>query len=287
MFGSRKVAPHLSLQRSEIIKDVRKKSLRMSVGGAQPKASLAIRNGELEVVGSGGTYLLKPSTEMHPHISENEHFCMTVARESGLEVAECCLITLEGGEFAFLTKRFDRAKKSKIHLEDFASVLERPAHEKYSRTYCDIVSAAKKHCRDIGLERIRIFRLILLSYVIGNNDLHLKNFSLLDQKSFYRLSPAYDIVCSTRYYPDQQDLALEFEEDYLGSLRSLGYYTSADFLYFSEKIGLRTEQAERFIADIIAFKSKMLEVLTNSFLPPEEQAEIEGIIERQVKKLAT
>ncbi|MCI5064518.1 HipA domain-containing protein [bacterium] len=265
---------------------MRKKVLRMSLGGAQPKASLRIIQGAFKIVGEGGTYLLKPSTETHPFISENEHFCMNVARELGLPVAECCLIVLQNGEYAFLTKRFDRVKRSKIHIEDFASVLNRPAGEKYSGSYLNVVRASQQYCRDSGLERIYIFKQLVLSFLLGNNDLHLKNFSLIDRTTHYEMSPIYDLVCSLRYYPDSSDLALELESDFLGSLTTLGFYTAEDFLYFAKKAGIRHDLAAQFIDEIIAFIPKIQNLLSNSFLPEEEQVLIAGIIEEQRNKLS-
>jgi serine/threonine-protein kinase HipA len=286
MFGASRVEPCLDLSRAEIIKEVRERALRMSLGGAQPKASVKIERGTLQVVSTGGTYLLKPSTEKHPFISENEHFCMNVVRLLKLPTAPFCLVTLRDGELAFLTKRFDRELKRKRHIEDFASVLGLPSDSKYTPSYLDILRASDQHCRDKGVERIRIFTLILASYVLGNNDLHLKNFSLIDQDSYYTLSPVYDVLCAKVYYPHTEDLALAIKPDYLGSLEHEGFYTRRDFLYLAKESGIHQKQASIVIQGILEKKSEIESLLTLSFLPQEMKVSIGKIIHEQFRKLS-
>lgn len=286
MFGASQTQPHLNFSRAEIIKEVRERALRMSLGGAQPKASVRIEKGTLQIVSTGGTYLLKPSTEKHPFISENEHFCMNVVRLLKLPTAPFCLVTLRDGELAFLTKRFDREVRRKRHIEDFASVLGLPSDSKYTSSYLDILKASDRHCRDRGVERIRIFTLILVSYVLGNNDLHLKNFSLIDQDSYYALSPVYDVVCAKAYYPNSADLALYIKPDYLGSLEQEGFYTKRDFLYLAKESGIHEKQASKTINEILEKKKQIESLLTLSFLPEEMKTTVGKIVHEQFNKLS-
>jgi serine/threonine-protein kinase HipA len=285
LFGASRADPYLSLSRAEIIKEVRERALRMSLGGAQPKANVKIERGTLQIVGAGGTHLLKPSTEKHPFISENEHFCMNVVRMLRLPTAPFCLVTLRDGELAFLTKRFDREMKRKRHSEDFASVLGLPSDSKYTSSYLDVLKASDQHCRDKGIERIRIFTLILASYVLGNNDLHLKNFSLIDQDSYYALSPVYDVVCAKVYYPHTEDLALDIKSDYLGSLEQEGFYTKRDFLYLAKESGIHEKQALKVINEILEKRSEIESLLAISFLPQEMKNSVGKIIHEQFRKL--
>lgn len=285
MFGAHAVEPHLVLLRSEVIAEVRERALRMSLGGAQPKASVRLEKGELQIVGTGGRYLLKPSTEQHPFISENEHFCMNVVRALELATAPFCLISLRDGEYAFLTKRFDREPRRKRHIEDFASVLELPAESKYSASYLDVLRASDRYCRDSGLERIRILKLLVVSYALGNNDLHLKNFSLIDRDSFYALAPAYDVVCAKYYYPNASDLALELEPDYTGSLEREGYFTRQDFLHLAHSSGLHEKQAARIVDEVTSKEEVIFSLLERSYLPSDMKRAVSGIIQAQLEKL--
>lgn len=285
LFGASRVEPHLSLIRAEVIKEVRERALRMSLGGAQPKASVSIENATLQIVSTGGRYLLKPSTEKHPHISENEHFCMNVVKLLKLPTAPFCLITLQDGELAFLTKRFDRESKRRRHLEDFASVLQFPAESKYRGSYLDVMNAADRCCRDKGIERLRIFKLIILSYVLGNNDLHCKNFSIIDRDTHYELSPIYDVVCAKFYYPQAEDLALDIDNGYLGSLAEEGFFTKRDFLNLAKLSGIHEKQASNIIGEITTRESDIYSLLRKSFIPQQMQVPIRNIIKDQYKKL--
>lgn len=262
----------------------------MSLGGAQPKASVELKNGKLAITSTGGSYILKPSTDAHPFISENEHFCMMVVQSLGLPTAPFCLITLQDGEYAFLTKRFDREilaerKLQKRHIEDFASVLAYPADSKYASDYAHVLQAASTYCRDSGLERLRIFTLIVLSYVLGNNDLHLKNFSLLDCQTHYELSPVYDVVCAMSYYPHMRELALDLVHGYVGGLSSQGFLTQKDFLYLAHSGNIEERQARKTIENILAKEGFVLSLLFRSFLPKDTQKQVKDIIQRQFAKL--
>ncbi len=285
LFGSSKVALKLPFSRVQIIIEATQKALRMSLGGAQPKALVAIKKGELAIVESNGLFILKPSTEGHPHISENEHYCMNVVRSFSLPVPPFCLIKLEGNEYAYLIKRFDREKEKKIHVEDFASVLSQKSSEKYEKSYLAVAVALSKHSRDYGLERYRLFQLIILSYVMGNNDLHLKNFSLIDQTSHYELSPCYDFVCSKYYYPSAPEMAIELMPDYLGGLETTGYYQRADFELLAKELKLTTAQTNKSFEKLLDHKTKIFGLLNSSFIPKVEQEKIKEIIENGYQRM--
>ena len=285
LFGKSRVSLQLKYAKDEIIQQVRKKALRMSLGGAQPKASLGIQKGAFEVVDYAGTYLLKPSTDAHPQISENEHFCMNVVGRYGLPIPALCLVTLKGEEYALLIKRFDREGKRKVHIEDYASVLNLPCDSKYGSSYQEVAAATARYCRDSGLEKLRIFQLITLSYVLGNNDLHLKNFSLIDKISHYELSPIYDVLSAALYYPNAPALALDLLPDYEGSLATSGYYQKEDFMAFAQAIKLPQAQAETSLERLKAFQPVILELLSNSYLKESYREKIAHIISEQYKKL--
>lgn len=283
LFGGKKVRLQLRYLRADVMAEARARAARMSLGGAQPKVGLKINKGELEIVTEGASHLLKPTTERHPYISENEHLCMNIAEHCGLPVPPFCLIPLQNGELAFLIKRFDRDKGLKVHIEDFASVLNLPAASKYAADYFEVGKGIEHHVRDKGLEKLLFLKQLMLSYLIGNNDLHLKNISLIDCEDYYALSPAYDLVCAARYYV-QQDLALPLAPDFWGHLDSAGYYTSADFIALGEMLGIDKKPLERAVAALLKKRTEILQLAQASFLPEEEKAAIMEIIKEQFKK---
>jgi serine/threonine-protein kinase HipA len=200
-------------------------------------------------------------------------------------VPPCSLIELADGELAFLIKRFDREKGQKVQIEDFASVLNLPAESKYSSSYLAIGQAVAQHCRDRGLEKIRIMKLVMLSYLLGNNDLHLKNFALIDREDHYELSPVYDVLCAARYYT-QHDLALDLAPDYLGSLDTLGYFTANDFIELGRMLGIDDRPLRSLTNELLTAKDAVLDLIQVSFLPPGEQRLVAAIIKEQFAKFA-
>jgi serine/threonine-protein kinase HipA len=286
LFGARKVKLKLRYFHSEIVEEVRRRAVRMSLGGAQPKASLALLKGQLEIVTLGGEYLLKPSTERHPFISENEHLCMNIARLCDLPVPPFCLVTLQGGELAFLIKRFDRKRAEKIQIEDLGSVLNLPAVAKYDGTYLEAGRAVERHVRDKGLEKLLFLKQVMLSYLMGNNDLHLKNFSLIDCGGYYRLSPVYDLVCSARYY-DQTDLALALAPEFLGHLKTVGFYTADDFVDLGRMLEIGHEPLRRLVKALIALQGSILQLVEASFLPEKEKVLVTEIMREQFRKFGS
>ena len=255
----------------------------MSLGGAQPKVSMSIDKGELLIVSEGGEYLLKPSTENHPYISENEHLCMNIAAHRKLNVPPCCVIELKDGELAFLIKRFDRNKKKKVHIEDFASVLNYPSDNKYKGSYLEIGKGIQKYCRDNGLDKAIMLHLVMLSFLIGNSDLHLKNFSLIDRDTYYALSPVYDLVCTTLYYP-QTEMALELIPGDFGSLVNHGFYTARDFIELGKALDLEEKVIMNLVQSLINDFQEVNRIIANSFLPSKEKIQLEKIVSVQYKK---
>jgi serine/threonine-protein kinase HipA len=260
----------------------------MSLGGSQPKVSVYADSGELKLSYDLGDLILKPSPPQHEYASENEHFVMNIAKIYGFSVPPFCLVGLADRSYAFLIKRFDRVLKrksiSKIHTEDMASVLNRQADSKYDGAYSEIGVVIHKHVRDSGLELITLLDLVMFSYCVGNNDLHLKNIAIIDKESHYELSPIYDVLCSARYYASAPELALDLVPEYFGSLSIEGYYTAKDFLYLGTTLGLSSKVVISRIKKLVSFESKIMEMLPESFLNKEEQEKLRNIFVRQFEK---
>jgi len=194
---------------------------RVAVPGVQPKLSLTIvndtltdsRQGRLTVVGAlGGNYIFKPPSEHFAEMPENEHVTMRIAEEVfKLHTVPSSLIRLASGELAYITKRIDRTHTGeKIHMLDMFQILE--AFDKYRGSMERVGKALRAYSSNTLLDLSYYFELTLFSYLTGNNDMHLKNFSMIDKGGSWGLSPAYDLLNVSIINPtDKEELALTLE----------------------------------------------------------------------------
>lgn len=188
-----------------------------TVTGVQPKLSLGLTPGDkkgdpkrLTIVGLWGGYMLKPPSTHYPELPEVEDLTMHLASLARITVVPHSLIRLQSGNLAYITKRVDRFKKSKWHMEDMCQLTERLTEDKYRGSYEQIARAIRKYSANPGLDIVNFFEQVLFSFITGNADMHLKNFSLLKQPEVgYTLSPAYDMVATALVNPaDTEELAL-------------------------------------------------------------------------------
>ena len=244
LFGS-ETAPSFTYSTEELNRLARNLiTAHVSVPGVQAKLSLHLeRSAEgadrLTLVGLDGDYILKLPTAAYPELPESEHFAMTLARNCGIATAEFGLVRLASGALAYLTRRMDREHGVKA-MEDFCQLTERPTEKKYFGSYEQIGKLIRRHAAFGGVDTLRFLEVVLFSYLIGNNDMHLKNFSLLrEPNGAWNLAPAYDLVPVQILLPsDLEELALTLN----GKKRRL---TAADFAAFAANLGLTPRQYER------------------------------------------
>ncbi|MGO3181852.1 MAG: HipA domain-containing protein [Aequorivita sp.] len=186
----------------------------VSVPGVQPKLSMSFntenkKDQRLTVVGAlGGNYIFKPPSEDYPEMPANEHLTMKMAQLFNIDVVPHSLIRLASGELSYITKRIDRNEDgSKIHMIDMFQVVE--AFDKYRGSMERIGKAIHKYADNTYLDILRFYELTVFSYLVGNNDMHLKNFSMLKTSYGWALSPAYDLLNVAIVNPqDTEELAL-------------------------------------------------------------------------------
>lgn len=182
-----------------------------AVTGVQPKLSLNIKKQineapKLTIVGLQGDFILKPPSAQYKELPENEDLTMHLAELARIKTAKHSLIRLHSGELAYLTKRFDRIKGQKIAVEDFCQLSEKLTEEKYRGSIEMIGKIANKFTINNGIEAQRLFELILFCYLTGNADMHLKNFSLIENLlGEYEFSPAYDLLNTAIVIPDDKE----------------------------------------------------------------------------------
>lgn len=210
----------------------------VTVPGVQAKLSMSLvkearENQEyrLTVVGAlGGNYIFKPPVEKYPEMPQNEHLTMRIAEAFKISVVPSSLIRLASGELSYITKRIDRTENGqKIHMLDMFQITE--AFDKYKGSMEKVGKALHSYSQNTMLDKIFFFELVLFCFLTGNNDMHLKNFSMIKGPSGWVLAPAYDLLNVAIIVPDdKEELALTLEgkkkklskENFIGLGKSLG-----------------------------------------------------------------
>jgi serine/threonine-protein kinase HipA len=242
----------------------------VSVPGVQPKLSMSVLTNDktdsrLTVVGAlGGNYIFKPPSKYYEEMPANEHLTMKMAKLFSIDVVPHSLIKLASGELSYITKRIDRAEDgSKIHMIDMFQVLD--AFDKYRGSMERIGKAIETYAENTLLDKLRFFELAIFSYLTANNDMHLKNFSMIKTSYGWALSPAYDLLNVKIVNPeDTEELALT-----LGGKKKK--ITLQNFNDFATSLGLSKKQINSVFKRFIALKVDALNLIEISFLSKEMQ----------------
>ncbi len=184
--------------------------------GVQAKLSLNLEKDEdksqrFTIVGLWGAYILKPQTELYPHLPEFEDLTMHLAEISKIKAVPHSLIRFADGELAYITRRIDRDKKgNKLPMEDMCQLSERLTEYKYKGSYEQIAKVITQYSSVAQLDLVNYWEQVLFSFLTGNADMHLKNFSLYSKrKGIYQLTPCYDMLSTVLVMPDDmEELAL-------------------------------------------------------------------------------
>ncbi|HHJ10533.1 MAG TPA: type II toxin-antitoxin system HipA family toxin [Bacteroidetes bacterium] len=254
-----------------------------TVTGVQPKLSLELSkpSGTSEpqrftIVGLWGNYILKPPTKEYRNLPELEDVTMHLASLAGIPAVPHSLIRLNSGSLSYITKRIDRTNHHKIHMEDMCQLTERLTEHKYQGSYEQIGKAIIRYSENPVLDIIYFLEQILFSFLTGNADMHLKNFSLIDQPgSGYVLAPAYDMVASNLVVEgDDEDLALTLNGKKKKILRN-------DFLYVFNRFDLNKKTQENIFAKFRKAIPKWHNFIDISFLPPDMKQQYHDLIIRK------
>jgi len=180
-------------QRAEAIAHADK----MSIQGVQPKFSalLKIKESRFEVVDQHGQYILKPQSEDYPELPENEALTMSLAAFIGIDIPVHGLVYSKDNSMTYFIKRFDRkGRHNKLAVEDFAQLSQETRDTKYNSSMEKIAKIIMDFCSFPKIEGVKLFKLTVFNFLIGNEDMHLKNFSLITREKIVTLSPAYDLL---------------------------------------------------------------------------------------------
>jgi serine/threonine-protein kinase HipA len=286
------IPPTLSLSKEQLIEmasEITKRSI--TVPGVQPKLSLSLetnpddpKRSRLTIVGLWGEYILKPQSESFKLLPENEDLTMHLARLANISTAEHTLLRTTNGPLAYVTKRFDRIKGKKIPMEDFCQLLEVPStgRSKYDNgTMEKVGKAIRKFSTVPGLDLIEFFDISVFSFLTGNSDLHLKNFSIIkNEKNEYRLSPAYDLMSSKLAMgkEDPEEMALHIN----GKKNRI---RKKDFLQLAKTCQIAPTVVEKTFAKYSSLIKEFEEFISISFLSDDLKEQYLEILKEKSKAL--
>ncbi|MFG6687403.1 HipA domain-containing protein [Mariniflexile sp. HNIBRBA6329] len=259
---------------------------RIIVTGVQPKLSLGftLENAQnrLTIVGAlNGRYILKPPFQRYPQMPEIEALSMLLAQACGIATVPFLLIPLKDGTLAYLTKRIDRtANNYKYPMEDACQFTERLTEHKYRGSYEQIAKGIITYAQNPLLDAVKFYEQVIVSFLIGNNDMHLKNFSLIAKDSkHYALAPAYDMVAVKLLIPeDQEELALNLN----GKKRKI---KRLDFNEAMSKAQIPTKAIENLWNRIEKGMEQWQELIAYSFLSEENKSTLLALIENGATQL--
>lgn len=284
IFGTA-TAPLLNYSLSEmeiLAKEVIETSI--SVPGVQPKLSLSFVKEKLEdgtrgrltvLEALGGNYILKPQNVVFPQMPENEHLTMKLAELLGIQTVISSLIRLKSGELSYITKRIDRTASRKIHMLDMFQITE--AFDKYKSSMEKVGKAVNEYSSNTLLDIVRLYEVTIFSYITGNNDMHLKNFSMILKGEDWVFSPAYDLLNVQLHLPeDKEETALT-----IGGKKSR--LTKADFINLGLKFGLSERQIQNIFKRFMKAEDKMMELINISFLDEEQKKIYKDLLQQRIQ----
>jgi serine/threonine-protein kinase HipA len=198
---------------------------------------------------------------------------MHLAEIAGIEVVPHTLIRLSSGKLAYITRRIDRVNGKRLHMEDMCQLTERLTEHKYHGSYEQIGKAIIKFSINPVLDIINYFEQVIFSFLTGNADMHLKNFSLLDKPGIgYVLAPGYDMVASSLVVSgDDEELALTLN----GKKRKL---VKKDFLIALSRFDIEEKSIENIFNKFQRSISGWYDFIELSFLPDEMKMKYQDLI---------
>lgn len=281
------VVPELPYTRDNI-KDLAREIVTASttITGVQAKLSLDISRGtkgetqRFTIVGLWGRFILKPQTDRFANLPENEDLVMHLAEVAGIKTVPHSLIRFADGELCYITRRVDRGKKGeKIAMEDMCQLSERLTEDKYKGSYERIAKLVHKYSSGSLLDVINFWEVVVFSWLTGNADMHLKNFSLFRPIGNYVLTPAYDLLSTAIVMPDDdEELALTLN----GKKKKIN---RQDFVKAMLGSGMDAKSIDNLFKKFAGVLPKWSEIIRQSFLPKNQQNQLQELIERMATRI--
>ena len=255
----------LQFTAEELRREASYRAAKISIQGVQPKLSavLSVKKGRFEIVDINGKFILKPQHHIFRQVPENEDLTMKLAKLAGIETPVHGLVFSKDGSLTYFIKRFDReGRNKKLAVEDFAQLAGLSREAKYSYTVEKLISLVETYCTFPVLDKSKLYRRILFNFIIGNEDMHLKNYSVITKKGITGLAPAYDFLNSTILIKgDVEETALKIK----GKNKNLSRQILIDYLG-KERMKLPERLIESTLTDFSNLKRPFEKLIDYSFL---------------------
>lgn len=265
----------------------------LTVPGVQKKLSLHLSKTDdrprLTIVDYPTGYILKPQSEGYAALPEAEAFAMKLAEKCGIKTVPNALVKLQrqkGAPLAYITKRVDRVTNpdgtEMYAMEDCCQLGLRLTRDKYKSSYEKVGKIVSENSYNPGTDMAELYTRLIFCFLIGNSDMHLKNFSLIEDRPGSRkfsLSPAYDLLPVNVIVPeDQEEMALSLN----GKKRNI---TRNDFLKYAEGQGISSAAAKKMMDNLLDMKLTMVEYLEKSYMPEDMKEKEKELIEARFARL--
>ncbi|MEE1963590.1 HipA domain-containing protein [Allomuricauda taeanensis] len=267
---------------SELRREAANRAKKLSIQGVQPKlsASISVVDQEFKLVDQFGTYIIKPQNDIFPQLPENEDLTMRMAKVFGLNVPFHGMVYGKDGSLSYFIKRFDRYGKGKKYAtEDFAQLTGNTRDTKYRFSMEKLVPVLEEFCTFPVVEKVEFFKRILFCFVTGNEDMHLKNFSLITKNGKTTLAPVYDLLNSSIAIknPDEEiALTLKDKKSNLKASDFIDYYAK-------ERLQLNEKTIEVILQNMFNATQRWKELIAISFLSDDMKQNYTHILEYRLK----
>ncbi|PTX91632.1 HipA domain-containing protein [Opitutus sp. ER46] len=272
----RAIAP-LPYTREQLLEEAAARAAKISIQGMQPKVSAVLRvtEGRMEIVDLNGRYIVKPPHLVYAELPENEALTMSLAASLDIEVPPHGLLLNQDDTRSYFVRRFDRTGWTRRPVEDFAQLSGATRDTKYDSSTERLIEIIDRFCTFPALERMKLLDRLLCAFLTGNEDMHLKNWSLITREDKVQLSPAYDLLNSTIPNPrSREELALP-----LHGKRS--HLRTSDFWQYlaAERLGLSAPLIEQTRARFRQACATWPDRIEASFLSAEMKARYLTLLE--------
>ncbi len=254
--------PKIPFGMADLPEQVRRSIGKMSLSGVQKKASVVLdkKEQQLVIAEGNGAYILKPDILEYPQIALVENLSMDMAEKLEMEVPPHAILPMADGTPAYLIKRFDRLPHGeKIHKEDMAQLLQVTTDEKYNSSIEKIGKVIRTHATNTFLELINFYERVVFNFLIGNGDMHLKNWALVEKRNEIKLAPCYDFVSSRLFIPREDESALTIN----GKKNKL---TRLDFNQLAQNLELEEKSMENVFEKLKEVKPTIISMIQDSEL---------------------
>nr|WP_315157078.1 HipA domain-containing protein [uncultured Flavobacterium sp.] len=268
---------------AELRQEAANRAKKISIQGVQPKLSaiVSVVNEGFEIVDQFGNYIIKPQNDLFPELPENEDVTMRMAKKYGLDVPFHGMVYAKDGSLSYFIKRFDRYGKGKKYAtEDFAQLTGNTRDTKYRFTMEKIVNVMEEFCTFPAIEKADFFKRVLFCFLTGNEDMHLKNFSLITKGGKTTLTPVYDFLNSSIAIKNpEEEMALTLK----GKKSNL---KKADFInyYAKERLGLSDKTVDSILLTMIKCLPEWNELIEISFLSDDMKEKYLKLLGERIKR---